>query len=224
MPSPSWNELNLLIFPEWILRGTNGAEEFSTSIVRFGRQENRNSTATEGWQRLTLGGGEIQGHQELKYWNTFRAITKGAQGSFLIRNIYHCRMEDEEIGTGDGVKTEFQLCVRGELQDQEHVWPVKYPDHNYPPRTFPDGRVYTPTNFVQIFLDGVEVAWGDDWDVDRNTGIITFYDPVDDGVVITATGWFFTRVRFSSDWTPIEAEGGATFEIPASAELIEVDA
>ena len=223
-PQPSWNELGLLLFPDWIVTRSSGGEEFETQIVRIGKTERRNSPLETGWQKLSLGGALIHEY-ELLEWNTFRALVKGALSTFLVRNIRHCHLNHTPIGVGDGQTRTFQIALRGGMQGQEHVWPVKYIDHNYPDRLFPDGRVCWPTQILRVWVGGVEMPWRGGWDVDRNTGRIVFDVAPPKNAVIIVLGFFLMRCRFIADYVPTSLdEESLDYQIPDGVEVIEVEA
>jgi uncharacterized protein (TIGR02217 family) len=226
MPSslliPAWNENDLLIFPGWCLEKIAGSEDFDVTITGRGKREKRNTALADGWQRASLAGGFLQGEDELLEWKTFVNYLRGPWKSFLFKNRFHCLLNNSHFGTGDGITTQFQLKLKGAYQGQSAEWAVKYPDHRYPEICFPDGTVYEETKTLRIFVNGVEKEWLTDWDVDRNTGLVTFVvaPPLD--AILTVTGEFFTRMRFAG-WTPLDLSGASSFEIPAGFDLIEVD-
>ena len=222
--TPAWNELGVKIFPGWVLEKIGpGGEEFLTNVTRRGRTEKRNSPLAEGWQRVSLAGGYLQGEDELLEWRAFRRAVKGQWKSFLFKNRFHCVLNNSHFATGDGDTTTFQLKLVTEYQGDTYEWPVKYVDHRYPEILYPDGTIYEDTKTLRIFVNGVEKTWLTDWDVDRNTGLVTFTFVPPIGAIITATGEFFTRMRFASDWAPTELDGADSFPIPSGVELIEVD-
>jgi len=93
---------------------------------------------------------------------------------------------DQDIGTGDGLTTQFQLTKTYTSGSQTY-----------------DRNIYHPVvSTVLVGVDGEdpEVASPDfPWSVSRTTGIITFDVPPDNGAVITAGFLFDVEVRFGGD-------------------------
>ena len=226
--TPRWNELGLKLFPNWILEKVSGGEDFETRVTGQGKRQKRNSPLADGWQRVSLAGGNLEGDDEMSAWTAFRRAIKGAFKSFLFKNRFHYRLDNAHFATGDGATTSFQLKLATSYQpsDDDDVQEVviRYVDHRYPPMIFPvDGSVYEDTKTLRIFVDGVEMPWLQGWDVDRNTGIVTFDVAPHAGAILTAIGEFFCRMRFATDWAPAETDDGSSFVIPSGVELIEVE-
>lgn len=226
--TPRWNELGLKVFPNWILEKVSGGEDFETRVTGVGKRQKRNSPLADGWQRVSLAGGNLEGDDEIAEYTAFRRAVKGAYKSFLFKNRFHYRLDNARFAVGDGATKSFQLKLITSYQPsdasdvQEVV--IRYVDHRYPPILFPvDGSVYEDTKTLRVFVNGVEKAWLTDWDVDRNTGVVTFFVAPPKDAVLTATGEFFTRMRFATDWAPAETENGSSFVIPSGVELIEVE-
>lgn len=216
------------VFPNWVLEKVTGGEDFETRVTGNGRRQKRNSPLADGWQRVSLAGGNLEGDDEISVWNAFRRAVKGAYKSFLFKNRFHHRLDNARFATGDGVTKSFQLKLVTSYQPKDasdvQTIIVRYVDHRYPAILFPvDGSVYEETKTLRVFVSGVEKTWLTDWDVDRNTGIVTFVVAPAPGSALTATGEFFCRMRFAQDWAPVETEDGSSYAIPSGVELIEVE-
>ena len=88
---------------------------------------------------------------------------------------------DQQIGTGNGTRTEFQLmkhCTSGSV-----TW---------------SRRITKPVaDTVRIAVAGSELASG--WSVDLTTGVVTFAAPPENGAVVSAGFQFDVPVRFDTD-------------------------
>jgi uncharacterized protein (TIGR02217 family) len=88
---------------------------------------------------------------------------------------------DQQIGTGDGATSVFQLVKGYASGDQTWIRSITKP----------------VADSVRVALDGVEQSSG--WSVDTTTGLVTFDTAPVTGVAITAGFEFDVPVRFDSD-------------------------
>lgn len=93
---------------------------------------------------------------------------------------------DQVIGTGDGVTQTFQLTKAYTKGTQTYTRNIYHP----------------VVSTVLIGYDGADpenISPSFDWDVDRNTGIVTFVEAPEPGVTITAGYLYDVEVRFEDD-------------------------
>jgi uncharacterized protein (TIGR02217 family) len=93
---------------------------------------------------------------------------------------------DQAVGTGDGIKSAFQLIKTYSVGSSSYVRNIYHP---------------VLSSFVVAFdgFDPATISPSFSSSVDRLTGIITFSDPPPSGVVITAGYLFDVEVRFMAD-------------------------
>jgi len=92
---------------------------------------------------------------------------------------------DQQIGTGDGVKTDFQLVKVYASAPATYVRTIKKP----------------VTGSVMVAVGGVDQPSG--WTVDTTTGIVSFAAAPASGLAITAGFQFDVPVRFDTDYLPV---------------------
>lgn len=102
---------------------------------------------------------------------------KGMLGSFLFEDPEDNTVTKQVIGVGNGVATDFQVV--------RNYGGILEPLHNI-----------NFTNAMEV--DGVLMAYPDDWTRTAD-GLATFAIPPADGAVITWTGFYYYRVRFTAD-------------------------
>lgn len=191
--------------PGDIEAGAKTVPMFKTTIVTTdGGREVRNSRWRYPKHRIefNLMPGQPDVDEVIEELSAMFYAAGGALESFRFRHWRDYQGVDEEIGTGDGAETVFQL--------------VK----NYTRGTVTRTRAITrPTNgTLHIFLDGIEAGSG--WSADYDTGIITFTSPPGLGVIITATFEFDIPVRFQDDEIDILAHTG---EIEQAVDIILIE-
>lgn len=88
---------------------------------------------------------------------------------------------DQVIGTGDGLRLNFQITKKYQRGSHTHY-----------------REIYLPVvNTVRVAIGGIEQLSG--WSVNRGTGIITFSVPPVDGAAVTCGYLYDENVRFESD-------------------------
>ncbi|HEQ98804.1 MAG TPA: TIGR02217 family protein [candidate division Zixibacteria bacterium] len=172
-------------FPTDISYESSGGPEFSTEVIELGSgHERRNQNWTYARQRWNVGYG-VREKGQLDSLRAFFYARKGRAYGFRFKDHDDYQATGEELGTGDGSETEFQLIKTyssgGESYERKITKPV--------------------SGTVTIYIDSVEQASG--WSVDTTTGIVTFSSPPTSGEVITADFDFDIPVRFESDYLPV---------------------
>ena len=138
--------------------------------------------------------GELYGFR-WKDWSDFRSCKASGQVSF----------EDQQIATGDGETSEFQLIKTYASGDFFYARPLSKP------------VVAT----ILVGFDGQELQESIDWTVDVTTGIVSFSHPPDVGVSITAGYEFDVPVRFAVEAIQTSVASFQAGEVP-SVPVVEV--
>ena len=108
-----------------------------------------------------------------KDWSDFKSSAASAEPTYL----------DQLIATGDGVEAAFPLLKTYRSGDHGYGRPITKPVQGS----------------VRIGLDQDEMQVGVDYEVDANTGIVTFQHPPDVAVKVRAGFEFDVPVRFDTD-------------------------
>lgn len=136
---------------------------------------------------------------EIKAFITFLLGRAGAARSFLVRDPLYYVLTDENIGTGDGTTTAFQVgqLFNDSANPYYRIW-------------------YTIQNLV-IKVDGVTKTSGVHFN--ETNGLVTFTggNIPTAGQEITASGDTYARCRFLEDYNPITIPHGKWSDAPASA-------
>lgn len=168
-------------FPADIAYGATGGPGFRTRLVTNSvGDESRNADWSVERGEWNVATGILDPGGLLRVQAHFRARRGRARG-FPFKDWFDYDVTLQAIGTGDNVKTTFQL--------------VKIYDDAVNPTT----RVITKpkSGTVHVFFDNVEQSSG--WTLDYTTGVITFASAVPNGVVPAWTGEFRVPVRYDTD-------------------------
>ncbi|MEZ5726361.1 MAG: DUF2460 domain-containing protein [Paracoccaceae bacterium] len=177
-------------FPENISRGARGGPERRTQIVELASgDEERNASWANSRRRYDVSYG-IRRADDLAAVVAFFEARNGRLYGFRFKDWADHRSclpsqapspTDQQIGTGDGVATAFQLAKRYTSGGQSWTRTISKP----------------VAGTVQIALNGV--SQGSGWSVDHKTGLISFDTAPSTGIAITAGYEFDVPVRFDSD-------------------------
>ena len=108
-----------------------------------------------------------------KDWSDFKSCLSSAELAF----------DDQDIAVGDEVTKAFQLKKTYRSGEHVYVRPIAKP----------------VKGTVRVGLDGVEQQEGVHYQVDAETGFVSFPHPPDIGVIVTAGFEFDVPVRFDTD-------------------------
>ncbi|MFN3212287.1 MAG: TIGR02217 family protein [Henriciella sp.] len=195
-------------FPMQLALGAIGGPERRTEVLTLASgREVRNANWSRSRRRWDIGGA-ITNLARLQTLIDFFEARSGRLFGFRFRdpldfssalpgaNRHH---SDQELGSGDGVQTRFQL--------RKHSGSYVRDIHKPVPGT------------VLIGIDGALVDTG--WRLDAASGTVTFDTPPSEGALISAGFEFDCAVRFESDQIQavIEAFGAGRV---ASVGLIEI--
>ena len=177
-------------FPDDISRGARGGPERRTQIVELASgDEERNASWADSRRRYDVSYG-IRRADDLAAVVAFFEARNGRLHGFRFKDWSDYKScapsgtpasADQQIGTGNGSRTTFQLVKHYASGSQ--IWT----------------RTITKpvAGSVTMALGGVPVLAG--WTVDTTTGIITFAAAPTNSVVIRAGFEFDVPVRFDSD-------------------------
>ncbi|WP_298358471.1 DUF2460 domain-containing protein [uncultured Litoreibacter sp.] len=130
-----------------------------------------------------------------KDWSDYRSCKASAEVTF----------EDQVVGTGDGVSRSVQLIKTYASGPHRYERPLS--------------KLVAGT--VKLGFDGLQVFEGVDWDVNLDTGVVTFEHALDEGVEITAGYEFDVPVRFATDAIQTSVASFQAGEVP-SVPVVEV--
>jgi len=123
------------------------------------------------------------GFDELRTLMGFFMLCQGAFGTFLFQDPSDDRVSGQQIGTGDTLRTVFQLQrTMGE--------------------TFPGGGflepILAPNVVSAVYFNGI-IQDPAGYSVDSMTGLVTFNTAPGSGLIITADYSYYFRCRFVDD-------------------------
>ena len=177
-------------FPDTISRGARGGPERRTQIVELASgDEERNASWANSRRRYDVSYG-IRRADDLAAVVAFFEARNGRLYGFRFKDWADHKScltsqvpspTDQQIGTGDGTTTTFQLVKRYASGGQSWVRTITKP----------------VAGTVQIAVNGVSQGAG--WSVDHKTGLVSFDTGPSDGIAITAGFEFDVPVRFDSD-------------------------
>lgn len=197
-------------FPLDIALGARGGPERKTDIVTLASgRESRNGRWAQSRRRYNAGYG-VKSRADMQAVLAFFEERRGRLHGFLWRDgLDHSSGGtvpapiDQIIGTGDGVRTQFQLIKRyGAAFDPYHRIIAK-----------------PVAGSVRVAVNGSEMLSG--WSVDVNTGVIGFTLAPALGAEISAGFLFDVPVRFDIDRLDVELNSFDGAEIP-SIPLLEI--
>lgn len=119
---------------------------------------------------------------ELKTLMAFFDSRGGRADSFLYTDPNDYAVTDQPLGTGDGVETEFQMVRTMTGTGTSFVMPI-----------------IAPNVITNIKVNGVVKTPVTDYNVDTDTGVITFTAPPGNTLPITGTFTYYWRCRFDAD-------------------------
>lgn len=138
--------------------------------------------------------GQLHGFR-WKDWADYKSCAPGAQVT----------PEDQEIGTGDGVRRVFALCKAYASGPARYLRPVTKPVEGS----------------LQVAVGGVALQEGLHYAVDHATGEVTLAEPAERGAPVTAGFEFDVPVRFDADRIAVSVASFQAGELP-QVPVIEV--
>ncbi len=151
----------------------------------------------------------------------FHSLRGGSARSFLIWDVSRFYAESQALGAGNGSNRFFQLATTisdgGNSLTETVQHPV--PTGTSIPYNLQGLNPGVPTASFTVEVNGVAKTEGSDYSVSPTTGVIAFTIPPLSGQAVTASFWFYTSVRFSSDEYQMTLD---SLYAKAQLELIEV--
>jgi uncharacterized protein (TIGR02217 family) len=185
-------------FPIALGREATVEPAFSTAVVTTANGfEQRNSDWADARLRFDAGPG-VRGEAELKELVEFFRARRGAAIGFRFEDPFDHFAEDQPLGIGDGVRTQFALVKRYGEQERRITRPV--------------------AGSVRLFVAGVERVSG--WTLGAK-GVVQFDTPPAQGDEVRASFDFDVPVRFGGDRLSLSRATFAAGEI-ASVPLVEI--
>ncbi|HAX90910.1 MAG TPA: TIGR02217 family protein [Rhodospirillaceae bacterium] len=184
----SFDEVRL---PLRVRYGASGGPQFLTDIVTVqGGYEKRNQAWAQARRRFDARTGVVTAMDASLLVAFFQARAGRARG-FRLQDwsdytsardgVSAASFDDQIIGTGDGVQTQFQLIKNYGSGGVVHARDIRKPVEGS----------------VRIGVNGTEYETG--WSVDATSGVVTFAQAPAIGAVITAGFAFDMPVRFDTD-------------------------
>jgi uncharacterized protein (TIGR02217 family) len=177
-------------FPDNISRGARGGPERRTQVVELASgDEERNASWANSRRHYDVAYG-IRRADDLAAVVAFFEARNGRLYGFRFKDWADHKSclpsqapdpADQQIGTGDGATSVFQLVKGYASGGQTWIRSITKP----------------VADSVRVALDGAEQSSG--WSVDTTTGLVTFDAAAATGVAITAGFEFDVPVRFDSD-------------------------
>lgn len=217
MPTPSWG--TNLIFPFQIIEALGAGTEWNTDHVMSIGAEVFNSRWDDSRWHFSLSGAKVL-FTEMDIWDAFVEATRGSFQPFLFRaNSSRFVITNENIGTGNGTLTAFQLIKTRSIQGRDSVETIKYPWDNYPDIMLATGQIALKTEYVQVSVAGVAKTYGTDYTVNRDTGIVTFAAAPTGAITASCK---FMKLVHGIDLNMLNSTGGDSWDFSQTAELIGV--
>lgn len=180
-------------FPPKIAYGASGGPEFNTSITTTQagfEQRNINWLKSRGRWDVSTG---IKNKTDMDAVQAFFRARFGKAYGFRFKDWSDYQAVGQNIGTGNGVLTAFQLTKTYVSGSNTYVREIKKP----------------VTGTVKIYLNSVLQGAG--YTVDLTTGIVTFSVAPGAGVAVTADYDFDVPVRFDTDMLAVRIDGPAQY-------------
>ncbi len=130
----------------------------------------------------------VRTQQQLADLKAFFMARAGKARGFLFHDHRDGTALDQPLGTGDGVRTQFQLVKVYTSGSISIIRKITRPD------------VAT----LAVKVNGISSTA---WSLDSSTGVVTFTTPPTSGRSVTASFNFFVPVRFDTDRMDVTLEG-----------------
>lgn len=169
-------------FPEFISEGASGGPTFKTEVFpTVDGLEQRSSKWTRARHTYDFSFG-IREMADMDLLRDFFIAVRAKTNSFRFKDWNDFELIGENIGTGDGTTTLFQITKTYKTGTFSYV-----------------RRIRKPVDGLQVYVDDTLQVEGSDYEVDLTTGIITFNTAPSNGLLITVTGEFDVPVRLDVD-------------------------
>jgi uncharacterized protein (TIGR02217 family) len=177
-------------FPEIVEAGMEGGPEWNTDVAEMtSGAEKRNARWSMPRYKWNIGTG-IRDQAAIDTLLAFFNARQGRAYGFLFKDWADYAATDQNIGTGTGALTTFQLRKA----------------YTSGARTLYRKITRPVSGSVSIKVNGVTIASPSNWSVSTTTGIVTFNSAPTNGHAVTASFEFDVPVRFESDHFPVTLE------------------
>lgn len=181
-----------IIFPQSISYGVSGGPTFATDIVSFvNGREQRNIKRNSGISHWDAAYG-VKDETQMRTIVAFFRQTRGRAHGFRFHDWTDYKLTDENIGTGNGSNTVFNISkVYGSTNSEtRRIYKLAGTQHN--------SSEFTYTAPV-IKKAGVTQTLTTHYTLDYNLGIVTFVTAPAGAEAITITAQFHVPARFDTD-------------------------
>ena len=195
-------------FPEGLSFGSSGGPERRTEIVTLNSGfEERNSPWAHSRRRYDAGV-SMRSLDDMDAVIAFYEARRGPLIGFRWKDWTDCKSNlpslepdylDQEIGVGDDVTTDFQLCKTYRSGDEIYCRDIRKP----------------VADTVLIGMGGDALVEDTHFSVDLTTGVVTFAVAPGEGAAITAGYEFDVPVRFDADRLEMNHASFVAGEIPS---------
>jgi uncharacterized protein (TIGR02217 family) len=200
-------------FPAALSLGAVGGPERRTEIVTLANgYEERNSPWAHARRRYDAGVA-MRSLDDIHAVLAFFEARQGQLYGFRWKDWADCkscppleavRFDDQQIGTGDGVTSEFALVKHYVSGVQDYARPIAKP----------------VAGTVRVGVQRVELEAGE-FEVDAAAGVVRFAEPPDEGSAVLAGYEFDVPVRFDTDRLQVSVASFRAGEVP-SVPIVEV--
>ncbi|TQS72648.1 TIGR02217 family protein [Rhodobacteraceae bacterium] len=194
-------------FPSNLSFGSVGGPERRTEIVTLANGfEERNSPWAHSRRHYDAGVG-LRSLDDVERLLAFFEARGGELHAFRWKDWADYRSapaseaityEDQSIGTGDGLRRDFQLAKTYRSGENSYQRPILKP----------------VAGTVRVGVQGSYQAESVDWAVDLATGVVTFDTPPAPGAPITAGFEFDVPVRFATDRIEVSVRSFQAGDMP----------
>lgn len=168
-------------FPTDIAYGSAGGPQYSTDIViTHGGYEQRNINWSQARARYNVAHG-VKSQEQLQALISFFRARKGKADGFRFKDWTDYQASGQSLGTGNGVRTQFQLVKHYDSAGVNELRTITKPVEGT----------------VGVYLAGVEQSTG--FTINHATGVVTFSTAPASGLAVTADFEFDVPVRFDTD-------------------------
>ena len=185
--------------------GVIGGPRFKTDVIELGdgtEQRNINWWFPLGQWQL---GDRTLLQSNLEYLKSFHAARQGSKQGFRFKDWADYSATNQEIGIGDGLKTQYQLIKTYSFESANVNKPIIKPVEDS----------------LKVYLDGVLTSTG--WTLDSANGVITFAQPLLNGQVLTCDFDFDIPVWFAQDSIGFRLQAKDDFESIYQLESLSVE-
>lgn len=203
-----------VLFPVDIALNSEGGPTRKTDIVTLVSGHEERNSPWAGSRRAFNAGYGVKSMSDIEDVIAFFEARHGRLYGFRFRDPFDyksCKgadapaLDDQLLGVGDGVATDFQLIKTYQSGAALYERPISKP----------------VMETALVAVDGALKIDGVDYTLDETTGVVSFTAPPSAGASITAGYVFDTPVRFDTDELRINLAAFKAGDIP-SIPLIEV--